>query len=357
MPSFREGSVTAIAEQRDDVVRATVATSEGELSAVGWPSMLGGVAVGDRVVLNTTGVELDLGTGGDAFILWNLDGSGPPNEFVGHIVKLRYTPWQTDVLAVEAPESPAHSELATRTSIDGLPVIACGLHSQLAGVGAGVKAAAPDARVGYLMTDGASLPISWSRLVRALESAGLVDVTCTTGHAFGGRLEAVNVFSGMAALKHASGVDVAIAGPGPGVVGTGTALGHSGMEQAQVLDAAGALGGRAVACLRLSFADERERHQGVSHHTVTALRLGTARRCIVAVPHLERDDGERVHVQLQAAGIEARHELMWADGTPGVELLRSRGITVSSMGRSLEDAPEPFLAAAAAGAVAATLLS
>jgi hypothetical protein len=356
MPSFREGKVASISEERADVVKAVVTTSAGDLDAVGWPSMLGPLEVGDRVVVNTTGIELELGTGGTAFILWNLDGPGPDARFDGHLVKMRYTPWQMDVLSVEAPESPHHDALTGATSLDGAPVVACGLHSQIAGVAAGIKAAAPDARVGYLMTDGGALPLAWSELVRSLRAAGLVDVTCTSGHAFGGELEAVNEFSGMVALRHAAHADVLIAALGPGVAGTGTALGFSSLEQGQLLDAAGMLGGRAVACLRISFADERERHRDISHHSITALRIGAARPCTVAAPYLQEEDGERIHLQLAAAGIEARHQIVYADGRPGLDLLHEKGIEVTSMGRSTEETPELFLAATAAGSVAGGLL-
>jgi hypothetical protein len=357
MPSFREGRVSRLTEERDDLVRAVVATETGDVDATGWPSMLGPLAAGDRVVVNTTGIELGLGTGGEAFILWNLDGPGPPNEFAGHIMKLRYTPWQTDVLSVEAPESPHHDVLASQTSVDGMPVVACNLHSQIAGVAAGIKAAASDKRVGFLMTDAAALPLAWSNLVRLLRDAELLDATCTSGHAFGGELEAVNVFSALVALRHVAHCDAAVVSPGPGVVGTGTALGFSSIEQGQVLDAASALGGRAVACLRISFADERERQRGVSHHSLAALGLAAARPCTLAVPHLEEERGKAVRDQLAAAGLGTRHEIVEAEGTPGLELLRSRNIDVTSMGRSLQETPELFLAAAAAGAVAATLLT
>jgi hypothetical protein len=356
MPSFREGKVSSITEERPDIVRAVVETSDGDLASVGWPSMLGPLKVDDRVVVNTTGVDLDLGTGGEAFILWNLDGSGPTTEFEGHLMKMRYTPWQMDVLSVEAPESPHHDAMVNPTFLDGTPVVACGLHSQIAAVAAGVKAAAPGARVGYLMTDGGALPLAWSNLVQALRAGGLLDATCTAGHAFGGELEAVNEFSGMVALRRAVGADVVIAALGPGVAGTGTALGFSALEQGQLLDAAGLLGGRSIACLRISFADERERHRGVSHHAITSLRVATARRCTVATPFLPEEEGERVHIQLAAAGIEERHDVVWADGRPGLDLLTERGIHVSSMGRPVDETPELFLAGAAAGAVAASFL-
>jgi hypothetical protein len=356
MPYFREGKVTSVTEKRSDLLRAVVDTGDGDLDAVGWPSMLGDVKVGDRVVVNTTGLELGLGTGGDAFILWNLDGSGPEPEREGHIVKLRHTPWQMNVLSVESPESPYHDTMATAASLDGAPVVACGLHSQIAAVAAGIRAAEPDARIGYLMTDAGALPITWSKLVQTLRAGELIDATCTSGHAFGGDLEAVNAFGGMVALRHVAHADVVIAALGPGVVGTDTALGFSSLEQGQLLDAAAMLGGHGVACLRISFADKRERHRGVSHHTITSLRIATARRCTIAVPFLPEEEGERVHLQLSAAGVEDRHDLVWADGRPGLDLLRERGIEVSSMGRTIEETPELFLAAAAAGAVAADLL-
>ena len=354
MAAFRAGSIVAVHEQFDDLVSVDVALDGGtEVAAAGFMSMLGPVAAGDRVVVNTTGIELDLGTGGVGFLLWNLDGTGPVELGPGHIVKLRYTPWQANVLAAEEPDSPHHAVLETAEDIAGMPVVACGLHSQVAGAAAGIKAARPDARVGYLMTDGASLPLQWSDLVRSLRGAGLVDVTCTSGHAFGGDLEAVNVFSGLLVLRHAAGCDIAVTALGPGVVGTSTALGFSALEQGQLLDAATALGGRAVACLRISFADERARHRGISHHALTTMRLAARERATVVVPQLGPDETEGLCAQLRDAGVDARHDVVVSDGGPGVALLQERKVMPSSMRRNFESIPELFLAAAAAGAIAA----
>lgn len=356
MAAFKEGKVASIVSERHDLVRATVATEEGEIDAAGFPSMLGPLRTGDRVIVNTTGVELGLGTGGVGFILWNLDGPGPGRVGEGHIVKLRYTPWQTEVLAAEAPESVHHDSLRAVDSIDGMPVVVCSLHSQVAAVAAGVKAAAPSARVGYLMTDGAALPIAWSDLVDELKKTELIDVTCTAGHAFGGDLEAVNIFSGLAALKVAGGADVVVAAMGPGVVGTSSALGFTGMEQGQILDAATALEGRAIASLRVNFAESRPRHRGLSHHTVSALRIAARERCVVVVPELPEDRSRDVTAALENAGIPDRHDIVTADGGSGVKVMRGRGVTPTSMGRSLDEIPELFLAGAAAGGFAASLL-
>jgi hypothetical protein len=352
MAAFRSAVVSEVIESGTELLRVRARAEDREIEAVGFPRMLGPVALGDRIIVNTTGIELELGTGGVGFILWNLDSAGPPPPGPGHIVKLRYTPWQTEVLAAEASESRHHDRLATADSIDGMAVVASGLHSQVAGIAAGMKQARPAATVGYLMTDGGALPLAWSRLVRDLKAAGLIDVTCTAGHAFGGDLETVNVFSGLVALRHAAECDMVIAALGPGVVGTGTALGFSGIEQGQISDAAGALGGRAIASIRLSFSDGRARHHGVSHHTMTALCLAAQRTATVVVPRLSAD-----HEAIIAGAVTklARaHHVVVANGEPGVELLRTTGIEVSSMGLPLASVPELFLAAAAAGSVAAS---
>jgi hypothetical protein len=353
---FRTGVVVAIQEESAALVRVRVAFDDIEIEAAGWPQMLGPLESGDRVVVNTTGIDLGLGTGGAGFLLWNLDGPGPSDGAGGHIVKMRYTPWQMPVLTAEAPESPHHAELADARSIDGAPVIACGLHSQIAGVAAGVKAAAPDARVGYLMTDGAALPLAWSRLVAELRDHDLIDAVATAGHAFGGDLETVNVFSGIAALTHSAGANVVVVAMGPGVVGTGTALGFTAMEQGTILDAAAALDGMGVAVLRLNWLDERPRHNGLSHHTLTALSLAARESATIAVPELEDARRAEVMEALAGAGLDERHEIVEAEGSPGVELLDSHGIRPTSMGRTMAEVPELFLAASAAGRIAAERL-
>ena len=48
----------------------------------------------------------------------------------GHIIKLRYTPLQTAVLSVEAPESPHHDALRLFAGLDDTPVVCSELHSQ-----------------------------------------------------------------------------------------------------------------------------------------------------------------------------------------------------------------------------------
>ncbi|MDQ3963527.1 MAG: DUF3866 family protein, partial [Actinomycetota bacterium] len=97
MAAFREGKIVELTEERSNLVRARVSLPDGEVDAVGFPRMLGPLNAGDRIVVNTTGIELGLETGGVAFILWNLDTQPAEPQLEGHIMKLRYTPWQTEV--------------------------------------------------------------------------------------------------------------------------------------------------------------------------------------------------------------------------------------------------------------------
>ena len=102
MAVFREGVVRRVVERLPDLVRIEVELSSGDVcEADAFPSMLGPLEDGHRVVVNTTGIELGLGTGGRGFVLWDLDAPAPGVAGPGHIVKMRYTPWQTNVLAAE----------------------------------------------------------------------------------------------------------------------------------------------------------------------------------------------------------------------------------------------------------------
>ncbi|MGH9274818.1 MAG: DUF3866 family protein [Acidimicrobiales bacterium] len=298
--------------------------------------LTGPVAVGDRVVLNTTAVELGLGTGGWHVVHWNLSRDAWSEPGPGHIMKVRYTSIQTDTGAAEED----HPELSS--DLGGMPVVACSLHSQVPAVAVAVVAAAPTARIAYVMTDGAALPLALSDLVVDMVAAGLLAATITAGHAFGGDLEAVSVPSALALARHVMAADVAIVAMGPGVVGTGTALGTTSVEVAAVLDGAAALGGLPIAALRMSSGDARARHQGVSHHTRTALDL-TRSRVLVAAPH-------------EGAFTDPRHDVRVVPPPPIPELLADAGLRVTTMGRSAAEDPLFFEAAGAAGTLAATLL-
>lgn len=401
------GLVLKIKEQREGLTEIKVEVAGHNYPAINFDDLTGSVNVGDKVLLNTTAVDLGLGTGGSHFVMANLScptkegraegtqsediqsdeisagcipleeitpkevqsegaepvrtsgaqpGADKPGDVQpkkGHIMKLRYTPNQLRVLAVEEEDSPYHKSLKESYSLEGVPVVCCSLHSMLPPAAAAVKAFERDLRVIYVMTDGAALPLSLSRLVHTLKKEGLIDGTVTVGHAFGGDLEAVNVYSGLLAAKTVLKADVVIIGMGPGIVGTGTPFGFTGIEQAQLIHAVFSLEGFPIAVPRLGFADSRKRHRGLSHHSKTTLGQAVLVPVHVAFPVMEPDKQKIILQQMQENGITSRHRLVVDEGASGLALLEKHGIRVTTMGRSPVEEPEYFLAASCAGTIAA----
>lgn len=323
--------------------------------AVAYPDLSGACAQGDRVLCNTTAVDLALGTGGEHFVVARAgEGIALDDPVAGHIMKLRYTPLQRNVTVVEEDASGFHDVMAEARSLQGMPVVCCGLHSQLGLVAAAVKERHPDARIAYVMTDEAALPMAVSRMVPKLRAAGLLDATITSGQAFGGEFEAVNVYSALLAARHVVHADVAIIAIGPGIPGTGTPFGHSGIAQGQAINAVHALGGVPVAVLRLSFADPRPRHVPVSHQTLTALTSVALASATVPVPQLDAGLQAPVDAALADAGVWRRHERR---ELPTPAMPDMRGIEVRSMGRSADEDPAFFFAAVCAGYAAAEIIA
>ncbi|MEW6172860.1 MAG: DUF3866 family protein [Bacillota bacterium] len=353
---LRAGKVLKIIDSRPGIIEVMVAVEGREEKAVAYEAFTGGLAPGDEVLLNTTAVARGLGSGGYHFVVASLSPRSLDAPETGHIMKLRYTPAQIKVMAVEEPESPFHPVLENASDLGGAPVVALELHSQLAPVAAAVwRHSGGRLRLVYVMTDGAALPLPFSRTVAALKEKGLLTATVTAGHAFGGDFEAVNVYSGLLAARYACGADVIVIGMGPGVVGTGTRFGTTAIEQGEVVNAAGVLNGKPIAVLRLSFADRRERHRGVSHHTLTALGSVALVPCAVPVPVMETEKTALVLRQLDAAGVTGRHRVETVDGAGTFDALDELDLKVSTMGRGRDAEPEFFLAAGAAGIVAARL--
>ena len=359
--------MTAVRAEWDGAVELEVETYDVRdgvwrpLRALAYPAIVGRPDVGGLVFLNTTALERDLGTGGYALVM-ACGGPVPqaPPDGPGHMVKARYTPQQVMVLGVDEQESPHHDLLADADDLLGLPVVVADLHSSLPAVVAGLLAERPDARVAYVMTDGGALPAWFSRTVDGLRTAGWVASVVTAGQAFGGDLEAVSVHSALLAARHVVGADVAVVVQGPGNLGTGTRWGFSGVAAGEAVNAAGVLRGRPVASLRVSGADARERHLGVSHHSLTSYGRVALVPADVVVPVLGGDLaalGARVREQAAALGApQGRHRLVEVGVEGLAAALAASPVRLSTMGRSYDADPAAFLAAAAAGRHAGRLL-
>lgn len=353
---FKRARVVKIKRKREGLTEALVEIDKEVATAVSYDDLSGEISVGDEVIINTTAVELALGSGGVHFVLWNLNKSSFSRPPSGHIMKLRYTPLQLACLAAEEQQSEYHLLVRDKTQIRGMPVVIGELHSQLPAVAVTIKKLRPQTRIAYVMTDAAALPIAFSNLVVALKEKGLLDATITLGNAFGGDLEAVNIYSALAVAQAAARADVAIVAMGPGVTGTNSALGFSGIEQGMVINAVNALHGDAIAIPRISFADPRKRHQGVSHHTLTALSLAALAGALVVIPEMGQERMALVKKQLQDHGIYGKHRVEIIKNEITVPALKEYGIGVTTMGREVDEDPEFFMAAGAAGIAAVKAL-
>lgn len=338
MPRFVTSTVAEMIAEREGLQRVRLADDS---RAYVLTDLIGPVAVGDEVVVNTTAVDLGLGTGGWHVVHWNLARRDLWIPGQGHIMKMRYTSLQADTGAAEErlPPSEVSDGLA---DLGDTPVVVCSLHSQMGVVAAVIAHERPDLRVSYVMTDGAALPMALSDLVHDLRARGWLHGTITSGHAFGGDLEAVSVPSALELAVGLQRADVVVVAMGPGVVGTGRALGTTSVEVAAVADAAAALSARPIVAARASEADERERHRGLSHHTLTALRLAAV-ATDVPVPEGAAFD----HV---ADRVPAPHRVRRVGIPDLTALFAAHDLRITTMGRGL-DADPLFFACAAAAAV------
>ena len=356
MVRWRSGTVTRVRRRWRGAVELDVTTPDGDVRALAHPELVGAPEPGDRVLLNVGALVMGLGTGGYALVVALPDRLPPDpptagtDRDAGHLVKARYTPLQPILLGVDEEASPHRAVMAAATGLDGMPVVTADLHSALPAVLAGIHAGHPGARVAYVMTDGGALPAWFSRTLDGL--AGHLAGTVTTGQSFGGDLEASTVHTGLLAARHVLRADIAVVTQGPGNLGTGTTWGFSGVSVGEAVNAAATLGGRPVGSLRLSDGDGRARHRGLSHHSLTAYGRVALLPADLVVPA-----GAPAGVLAAIEPLAARHRLVHVpvDGLDAA--LRAAPVTLSTMGRSLDEDHIYFLAAAAAGRHAATLLT
>ena len=308
---LRRGTVSAITEELPDLVRLEV----DRIACIAYPRLTGEVEVGDDVIVNEQARLLDLGSGGFDVLYANLTrGLGLPAEEGAHVMALPYTPSQVTLCHKEEA-----GELAE--SLEGMPVVLCTVHSQVAPVCAGLAGV----RVAYVQVAGGALPVSLSDTVRLLRERGLVEIACAVAPCLDGDAQFVTAAAAFAWSK-AQGYDAIVCAVGPGIVGTGSRLGHGALALADASNVAAALGGRPILAVRTSEADPRERHRGVSHHAQAVLDLSLAE---IAVPDEHAGEG-------------------WEHACADLPL--------SHMGRGPDEDPAFFRAAYAAGAAARRLV-
>jgi hypothetical protein len=367
----------ALAREQRVLVQLTGADRAGERrEAIADVALVGRAELGDRVVVNVQALDLGLVSetwAGFDVVHVNMT-RGLTGEGAGgaHVMKLNHTSLQHAVEAVddEQLEVPLES-----------PVAALALHGQLAAVAWAFAQAAPGRTLGYVQSDGGALPGGHSRAVAVLRDRGLLAGHLTAGASFGGEGEAITTAG---AIHHGSrtlGWDAVVCGPGPGIVGSDTSLGHGGMAALDGAHAALALGCPTLLVPRMSSGEERmptrpggHRIRGISHHTVTVLDL-LLEPVTVALPAGMRSPvGNDLRASLGAAfagrreqatpvGLDVvrpggwaritRHD--WRRAEVDLPAFAASGLPSRTIGRAVIEDPLFFAAALAGGSVLAEL--
>jgi Protein of unknown function (DUF3866) len=307
--------------------------------------LLGEMREGDEVVVNVEALDLGLGSGGFDVVHVNLtrglEGAGATTE---HVMKLNYTSLQHPVAPVELPVrlmSDLGTKVAPERGAGAMPVLVLPLHGHLAPAAWAAAQASPRSQVGYVQTAGGALPGSLSRDVAQLREQGLLCGHITAAPSYGGEHEAIFLAGALDAAAAKLGWDAAIAGPGPGIIGSDSRLGHGGIAALDTAHAALALGLPTLLSPRLSSADPRERHRPVSHHTLTVLRM------LLAPVEVPVPAGNPVTTAILAEAAGWRHRLQ--EEAVNLEAYAASGLPAETMGRTLEEDPLFFAAALAAG--------
>jgi hypothetical protein len=345
-------------------------------------ALVGRAEVGDELVVNVQARDLGLGSGGFDIVHVNLSrGLHSEGTAGANVMKLNYTSLQHTVDPVE--ERSANGVYAVQDMSVGdtnpvqpaglleRPVAVLALHGQLAAVAWSFAQASPGARLGYVQTAGGALPGGHSRAVRALRERGLLAGHLTAGAAFGGEGEAITTVGALHHGLRELGWDAAICGPGPGIVGSSSPLGHGGMFALDSAHAALALGAKTLLVARMSSADPRERHRGISHHTLTVLDL-LLEPVTVALPAGMRSpvgadlraglgavfggalpSRPALELDVERPARITRHD--WRRAIVDLPAYAGAELPAETMGRGLTEDPLFFAAALAAGATLAEL--
>jgi hypothetical protein len=344
MLRLRKATVVEIVASHPGEQELLVELADGERrAAISEHSLHGACRAGDELIVNVQALELGLGSGGFDIVHVNLTrvdegpahpaGPDQPQDPTGaHVMKLNYTSLQHAVRPVEDETLELPLER---------PVAVLGLHGQLAAVAWAFAQRHPQARLGFVQTPGGALPGGRSRTVGLLRERGLLAGHITAGTAYGGEQEAITTAGAIHHGIRTLGWDAVLCGPGPGIVGSGSPLGHGGLHALDSAHAALALGAPTLLVARMSSADPRPRHRGVSHHTLTVLDLLLA-PVTVALP----------------AGIRSpagAHRHDWRRAPSDLPAYLASGLPAVTMGRDLVQDPLFFAAALAGGAALAEL--
>lgn len=306
----------------------------------------------DAVILNTTATDLKLGTGGFDLVVFNLTRAETvflESEDESHVMKLNYLPYQFSVPFIEETDEYQKAVRVFTQSTSSEDVLLLTVHSQIIPSVAGALSVQKNLKVTLIITDSSSLPVFLSNTVKFLLDNGLIENVISTGNAFGGTLEAMNIYTALIYSKYHLNSDLIIIAPGFGLKGTGSIYGHSNMTFADALNTVSSVGMKPYLVPRISFAEKRERHLGISHHTREIVQRALTKPFLFLPEENCLNEQEKMILSGQLEEIKENTQFIHVDIKNSLDNLLKYSRYLISMGRKFEDDPIFFSIAFAAG--------
>ena len=345
MIEFKKAMVIRIEKSEETLQEVSLDIGHPCKKALNYTKMTGLLKEGDTVLVNTTACTLNLGTGGYHYIIGNFNVNDGELRGSGHGMKLKYTPNQINVLFSEEQDSPLHDKFHQELNLKGKLIFVGELHSMLMSLCSHIKYCSTGGiKVACIITDHGALPVWISKNIRVLKAKGLLDKVISIGNAFGGDYECVNIYTAVQLAANILDVDAIIITMGPGIMGTGTPFGFSGLELGFYLDFCYTQGGIALYVPRISFSDFRSRHYGISHHYLNTFRKIIQNPLPIILPNMGTSKVRHVIEQLRQSGLMLKHPIIIRDGRGISKSLSKYQLKPSTMGRGFEEDREFFYA-------------
>lgn len=354
MLSIEKSIVKSIIHE-DEYIQLIEVIIDGKIEkAINYYKQIGKCNSGDRILLNTIGVRLGLGTGGYHIvycIIDRIENSLNYDRKFGHIIKMKYTQVQMRVKTIEEDER-FKALFNIPLSIGPKPVIFASLHSMLPAVSSVIKDKNPKSKITCIYTYGGAMNCQNSFILRELKNKKLIENVISVGECFGGDYEAINIYTALIFSFNGLKSDTVIVCCGPGIAGTSTYYGFSSIDLIFPIYASKILGCTQIVVPRISFKDMRKRHYGISMQTIALLN------CIdfpVYVP-FSNNIYELVKNQIFKNKINDMHRVVLVSDYNTGDAMNRADIAPKIMGRSYMDDVEYFESCGASGAFLSGLI-
>ncbi|NLJ41686.1 MAG: DUF3866 family protein [Clostridiales bacterium] len=343
MIEYKRSIVKKIIESNENLQEILLDIEHPCKKAINYVGLTGYLNINDEILVNTTACTLNLGTGGYHYVMGNLNSRGNKLIGDGHGMKLKYTPSQLKVLFSEEQASPFSRHFHRNLDLNGKLIFTAELHSMLMPMCAYLKYVGPkDIKIACIITDHGALPVRFSKSIALLKSRGLLDRIISTGNAFGGDHECVNIYTALQMAANILDMDVIIITMGPGIMGTGTPFGFSGLEFGLYLEFCYIKKSIPIYVPRISFCDPRKRHYGISHHFINVFCEIIQSPLPIILPHTDLSRMGHMINQLRITSLLKKHPIIIRKGKGIIKSLREYGLDPITMGRGFNDNPEFF---------------